>query len=388
MDQADQEIKRLEEYMEAFQTYSGYAYNFVQITKDYPQFRLLWDYIGGEMMMYRTPRMWNLDMLSWKDAMDAYIQSKLLMARAEIIERRLAVIAEIDQDAVGYLRDRSKQLETEINTKLLWINARRIHVNEYSDSGLGIIKFQEQVSTLLNRYSEFRDRIKQQAEFLLEQAYQAEIKETQVRLSHSENQLTLLKDQESKVRLMESMVSEASEAHSELNLLVKALAPTGGLIGTYMNGFMQGVCALVNTVIGTIWTHPLEVLPSKIDKDAMTYKFPVAVDGVVGPPDIANGSASQVSIIDFAFRIATLKFLGFDDWPLFLDEFGRDFDHKHRGNIIPCITGFIEMGNYKQIFYISHFEEIHGAFNQAEFVVLDPTNCVVPDTYNKNVLIH
>lgn len=386
MEKMDAEVKRLEEYMEAFQDYSGHVFQFVQITKDYPQFQLLWDFCGGQMVMFREPRKWVREMLDWNDAMGAYVQGQLDLERASVLERRLAVIAEIDQDAVGYLRERSHKLEEEINAKLLWINARRIETQEYEDSGLGIVRFQEAVAKLVDEYDALQAKFRQQAEWLLNQAYEVEIEATQVQLAHSKQNLMRLQDQERTVRLMETMVSEASDAHRDINLLVKALSPTGGLIGTYMMGFMQGVCSLVNAVFDSLWSYPMEVLPSKIDNGTMDYKFPLSVNnGAVVTPDIEFGSHSQVSIADFAFKLAALKYLGFDDWPLFLDEFGRDFDDKHRSNIVPFITSFIEQGTYRQIFYISHFESIHGAFNQAEFAVLDPTNCVVPTAYNKNV---
>lgn len=35
--------------------------------------------------------------------------------------------------------------------------------------------------------------------------------------------------------------------------------------------------------------------------------------------------------------------------------------------------------------FISHFESTHGAFNTAEFFVMDPTNVTVPEIYNRNV---
>ena len=85
--------------------------------------------------------------------------------------------------------------------------------------------------------------------------------------------------------------------------------------------------------------------------------------------------------------VAMRKFMGYDEYPLILDEFGRTFDEQHRANLIPFISRLIELGVYKQIFYISHFESTHGAFNQAEIIVMDPTNVTVPEVYNKNVVV-
>jgi DNA repair exonuclease SbcCD ATPase subunit len=388
LDQTDVELKALEEYMEAYQTYSGHVYNFVQITKDFSQFQDLWDYCGGESIMYRSPRLHVTDMLDWHAAMREYAQSKLRLARANVLEQRLQQIAEIDQDAVGYMRERAQRLEAEINTRSLFINDKRRENQAYADSGLQVEAFLEAAERLFDRYERLQGKLKAHAEWLLDKAYEEEINVTQVRLSHTQRTLHELEKRETTIRAMEETVLHASEAHADLTLLVKALAPTGGLIGTYMMGFMQGVCGLVNAIIDNVWSHKLEVLPSKLTKDELDYNFPLSVNnGAVITDDIADGSDSQVAIVNFAFRLAVLKFLGYNDYPLYLDEFGRDFDEQHRTNVVPFISSFIEMGTYKQIFYISHFESIHGAFNTAEFVVLDPTNCVVPDVYNKNVTL-
>ncbi|MOA12203.1 hypothetical protein D3C78_1321760 [compost metagenome] len=171
-------------------------------------------------------------------------------------------------------------------------------------------------------------------------------------------------------------------------MLIKALSPNGGLLGRYLLGFLQGVTAMVNAVIDEVWTYPLEVLPSKVDKDELDYKFPLKVaGGAVMASDIADGSDSQLEMVNFGFKWALLKFMGLDDMPLLLDEFGRTFDETHRANLIPFISRLIENGQVRQIFYISHFESTHGAFNQSEVMVLDPTNITVPEAFNKNVVI-
>ena len=153
-------------------------------------------------------------------------------------------------------------------------------------------------------------------------------------------------------------------------------------------GFMQGVTTLVNAYIAEIWTYKMEVLPSKVEKDELDYNFPLSIsDGTLVAPDISRGSDSQLEMVNFSFCQAMRKFLHLEHFPLFLDEFGRTFDEQHRDNLIPFIARLIENGQHSQVFYISHYVSTHGAFNQAEFMVLDPTNVTVPEAYNKNVQI-
>ena len=86
--------------------------------------------------------------------------------------------------------------------------------------------------------------------------------------------------------------------------------------------------------------------------------------------------------------MAILKFLGLEQMPLYLDELGGAFDDQHRSNLIPFVTGLIENGLFNQVFYICHFEETYGAFNQADYLVVSPSNITTPENFNKNVNIH
>jgi len=145
---------------------------------------------------------------------------------------------------------------------------------------------------------------------------------------------------------------------------------------------------MINAVIAEIWTYPMEVLPSQVEKDELNYKFPLDVNnGAVMPEDISRGSASQRDIINFAFKLLVMKFLKLEEMPLYLDEFGSTFDEQHRLNLIPFINQMLEMNQIRQLFFISHFSTTHGAFNQADVCVIDPSNITVPQRYNEHVEI-
>ncbi|WDS62221.1 SbcCD protein, subunit C [Pseudomonas phage D6] len=382
------EIRGIEEWLERFTEYAGYVQQFQQINRDHRDFQQVWEWMATDQRLFRLPKQISSEVVYWHDAQRAMIDSEIQLEHAKQIEARLKVIEAIDFDAAGYMLQRAAVLESEINDKLLAQQSTRDAIEAYIHSGNEVDSFIGQVERLLNRYQEWRDKALQHSEWLLDKAFESEIDATHQQLAHVGNRLREAERRDTEIRLLEETVADAADAHTDFQLLAKALSPKGGLIGQYMLGFLQGVTKLVNTVIDDVWTYPMEVLPSKIDRDDLDYKFPLNVgNGAVEPTDIDMGSDSQKEIVNFAFRVALLKFMGFDDYPLMLDEFGRTFDEQHRVNLVPFIGRLIELGQYQQIFYISHFQSTHGAFNQAEFVVLDPTNVTVPEQYNKNMVI-
>lgn len=388
MDNTTAEIKKLEEYATQFQDYSSFVYSYVNLTKDYPEYATLWDYIAKNQIMYRTPAKYMTAALNWRDTMFKSIEAKQALESAKVLEQRLKVIAEIDQDALGYIKAKTAELENEINNKTHYIVDLTRKAANFKNVGDSIYDWQLRVEAFKNDWQEFTNQLKQTAEYFIDMAYQSEIDTVNLNLSDVHSRLIAMENHEIKIRTLEEEVRNASEVHSDLVLLEKLLSPKGGLIGKYLLGFLQGVTQLVNAYINEVWTYKLEVLPCDTDKDELDYKFPMHVaGGAVKPPDIEYGSDSQLEIVNFAFRMAMIKFMGLDDMPLYLDEFGRTFDEQHRANSIPFIARLIENGQVNQVFYISHFQSTHGAFNQAEYLVINPTNITVPEVYNKNVVL-
>lgn len=382
------ELHAVEEYLERFTDYAGYVQQFQQLTRDHRDYQSVWEWMVFGSRLFRSPRLIATEIVKWHSAQKAVIECQNQLEHAKVLTSRLKVIEAIDFDAAGYMMTKAADMEKTIGEKLLTQQATRDAIEEYVRSGREIEQYVEDVNKLLSQYELWKSRAIEQAEWLLDQAFEQEIDATHGRLAIVGNQLREAERRDTEIKLIEETVADSSDAHADLQLLAKALSPKGGLIGQYLLGFLQGVTQLVNTVIDEVWTYPMEVLPSKMDRDDLDYKFPLKVsDGAVVAADIDLGSDSQKEIVNFAFRIAMLKFLGFDEWPLMLDEFGRTFDEQHRANLIPFISRLIELNAFSQIFFISHFESTHGAFNQAEVMVLDPTNVTVPEHYNKNVVI-
>lgn len=388
MDEIDLAVKQDEEYVELYKDYRGHVSNFASIQSEYSDFALLWDHLAKSQIMFRTPKALLVDAIAWHEAMKKFISIRVDSARLESLQSRLRTLKEIDSDAVAYTRKRTMELEHAISDKYREQTEANQFFRDIEQGERDIESMNREINDILERYVEWRRRAMSHVEWLLDKAYESEITETQLQLAEGTRRLNISEQRENSIRVLENEVNSAREVASDLNLLIKALSPNGGLLGKYLMGFMQGVVSYVNAFIGEVWTYPMEVLPSKVEKDELDYNFPLNVsNGAVIADDISLGSDSQLEIVNFSFEQAVRKFLGMEDYPLFLDEFGRTFDEQHRANLIPFISRLIENGHYKQIFFISHFQSEHGAFNSAEYIVLDPTNITVPVQFNKNLVL-
>lgn len=388
MSEADLNIRREEEYLDAAKEYRGHVQAYVQMTREYSDFNPLWDYVAEQQLMFRTPSAIKVDIIQWYDKMKQLVLLHQTQAEVERQVKRLANLNEIDRDAVAYNRNRCTMLEHEIQDKYYEQTTMSEYLQQINRGEIDIREMNRDIEAIISGYQQWRQRAMNHVEWLLDKAYENEIREVQVKLAEGTRILTTLEQREFSLRVLEGEVENARETQADLNLLIKALSPNGGLLGKYLMGFMQGVTTLVNAYISEIWTYKMEVLPSKVEKDELDYNFPLSIDnGTLMAPDISRGSDSQLEMVNFSFCQAMRKFLHLEHFPLFLDEFGRTFDEQHRDNLIPFIARLIENGQHSQIFYISHYVSTHGAFNQAEFMVLDPTNVTVPELYNKNVQI-
>ena len=168
-----------------------------------------------------------------------------------------------------------------------------------------------------------------------------------------------------------------------LNLMVKELSPTEGLIAMSINSFLNVFVQEMNDVLDKIWSFPLELLPCEVsEENDLDYKFRVRINDDEIIEDVSKLSSSCKEVIDLAFRIVFAKYMHLDEIPLYLDEFGSSFDPKNMSNAYYVIETLANI-DYPQIFIISHFEHVYGSLKNADFNILDSNNIGVETLQNK-----
>lgn len=171
--------------------------------------------------------------------------------------------------------------------------------------------------------------------------------------------------------------------------LLNILSPSNGLIAEYVTTFLSSFVEEMNKIIEAIWTYEMRIQNCDVNGGELDYKFPVKIsEDPLLRDDVKDTSSAQEEMINMAFRLAVMTFLDQYQFPLYLDEFGKDMDEAHRFNIMAFIKSYVESGRCSQMFMISHYVASHGVFTNAEICVLDQSNIINrPTHYNKHVKI-
>ena len=178
-------------------------------------------------------------------------------------------------------------------------------------------------------------------------------------------------------------IEEYKVKEKVLKNMLEALSPSEGLIAKSINSFLNVFIKEINTIINTIWSYELELLPCDITETDLDYKFKVRVNNDMVIEDISKLSSSMKEIIDLAFRIVFTKYLRMTEYPLFLDEFGHSFDNKHRVTAYNIIDKVLKI-DYPQIFVVCHYESLYGSLSNCDFNVLNNTNIELGSVKNYN----
>ncbi len=376
--EAEEKIVKYEEFMD-------YLREFRSVFRDYPDLSQTWNQFM-EFKVFDNPGGFIQDLTNWLTKFELRLKNNELLNQINQIASKLEYIDSIDLDMIKDVKQRKASLVEQINVHYdeaedLRFKFKSIE-NILKDKGERI----NRIDNILNEFNEFMIKIKHSADINFQRAIEEEIKNTQIQIGTIQRKLAEAEIQE---RILEDIKKDYEEVVKKYTAYSNLRSGISGVISKHLLTFMEVIVKLLNTTINEIWTRPLTVLPSKFVKDNLDYLFPLNSNNSEHPvKDIDRGSRSQKQIIDFAFKLIVMKFLRLDGYPLFLDEFGSDFDEQHRQNVIPFLNNLLETDQIEQIFYISHFAEIHGAFNNADVMVLDSKNIVVPVKYNQHVVFN
>lgn len=157
---------------------------------------------------------------------------------------------------------------------------------------------------------------------------------------------------------------------SVLGKMIEALSPESGLIAKSINSFLNGYLSEMNTIINSVWSYNMELLPCEVDSENdLNYKFKVKVNHDEIIEDISKLSSSMQEIVNLAFKIVFVKYLGLAGYPLILDEFGRTMDAEHRQSAYDIIDRVLSH-SFNQIILVCHFESMYSRFVNANFLEL------------------
>lgn len=209
--------------------------------------------------------------------------------------------------------------------------------------------------------------------------YQTTVARAELAIQHHKNITAVMRD-------METQKAQQTLKEQALGVLHRVISPTDGIIGDVLRKFNDDLLAVMNATIEDVWTYDMRILPCGTEDGQLDFIFPVQSGHK--SDDICETSSSQTDIINFAFYLAVVSFMGLNGLPLLFDELGASFDEKHRTQVMLHVKGLIESGFSHQLFMVSHYAAGHGMFAGAEVCVMDSSNLInMPETFNQHVVI-
>lgn len=181
-------------------------------------------------------------------------------------------------------------------------------------------------------------------------------------------------------------IKKIEAERAELSAMEAALSPKDGIPHTYTVAFLNAVIDTANAYIAAVFSYNLEL--DQIDgKKPIDYTFGVQV-GDVHVDDISTCSSAQQEMMNLAFNLAFMKHCGLSDYPIFLDEAGKSFDHYHRHELLNLFQIILDEGVVSSLYLVNHNGTVIGGLSNADIFVINELNIVLPSQYNDHVEIN
>jgi hypothetical protein len=225
-----------------------------------------------------------------------------------------------------------------------------------------VLNLATKMSRLVVKIAEVKARILPELRI---QRANIQLRETEERLSILSKQIETHLYKSNQLATVEEEVTALKEELADINILKTSFSANKGFVFGLLNEFQNGFVGLINQYIDRIWTEDFKV---SVPDVKMHYK----VKAVSQSPDILETSLGQQDLLNFVFRLATIKILNLD-LPLFMDEVGVRIDAVHRASLYEFINRELST-EYNVVFIISHYEKVYGMFeSNTEINVLDGT---------------
>ena len=387
LETANRHTETIRAYLEVYRTY-------VNISKSFTDLNPLWSYLTDNSIIFNDPR-------KIIQVVETVKGDLSIAIKVDSAEKRLKESMSIKQalrnsqesnvaSFIAHGESLHAQLY-ELNAQLQIAKQKCARLISYREA----VKQMESISLKLQSHS---GQVESKTQELLEaqrmQALNEAIQLVQIELSNREQMIAKADVQHGIINSIQEQILDLTENAKLLKIALDELSPSQGLIAKGLTGFINHFVAQMNLFIKNVWLYPMELMPILPDEDdgvELDYKFQISINGetVDTVPDISKGSAGMREIIDLAFKVVSMMYLGLEKAPLILDEFGSKLDAAHRQSVQVGISNMINTCNFSQIFIVSHYENAYGSLKNADVCVLHPANVQMPVdmVFNKHVVI-
>lgn len=309
-----------------------------------------------------------------------------LNANKAALDQLASRLKMFDSDAVEWHKRRYQEHEDALNLVIEKQRGVKLDLAQLRQD----LNTAEDAERMVAKIAGHKGYIRQQATALAEQ--------TLTRIANTEHQVLGeeqrgLTTQLYNVRSLEGTIA-STEQHVEmmkqqeevLKLLVKATSPIEGVVAEQLSEFIACFIGNINVVIDELWDEVLQIRPCNIEEGSLSFKFPLlSGEYQCETNDISESSTGESQVINWVFRLILMEYLGFEDYPLYGDEIGANFDERHRPKLMEFLKKCASSGKYSQIFLISHYIAQHGVLTHAQVCALSTDGVALPERYNEHV---
>lgn len=347
-----------------------------------PILKPLWDFILSTDQVYRRPRMVLVVIDQFKYDLNIELESDDIEKEIARTRELLVLSEKVGEADLSKLQADLTALEDKISVStgvIQDLNTEVKNLSTYKRDMEDIIALAENISLLSANFSQlYTETIESiRRDFLIDA-----IRSVQGVLSRKETQLGEMNMQLSVIDNIQSQVLGYELDLKAYKVNLDALSPVDGLIAEGLLGFISRFVKNMNKFIARIWMYPLDVVPCGLASDGqieLDYKFPLMVKDRIDPvPDVKLGSTAMREVIDLAFKLTAMKYLGLEESPLMLDEFGGSFDAAHRIAGVEAVKNLLDQQPFTQLFMVNHYESSYGALTNAQVCAICSNNIVIP----------
>ena len=181
-------------------------------------------------------------------------------------------------------------------------------------------------------------------------------------------------------------LDELNARETSYKMLIDVLNPNDGLIAKTLLGFIHHFLDQFNALIGHIWSYDMKIVADDSADFTKNYNFPLKQANKEFPSnDVKESSKGQREMVDFAFLMLVMRYLGLEHFPLLLDELGGGFTEEHRIHILNYLKQLVETGQIEQMFLISHNSSSHDTLNLADVICFDTDGILQDERVNKAI---
>jgi hypothetical protein len=385
IDELNKVIDENRTYLENYRTYSNIVSNWSILNP-------LWNYIGNKELIFNNPR-------SLPQLLERFISDLLTWMKIEECQKKIEdslklmdVLSKDQEASISKLTEKLEMCEEElsqINDELRNKKTVLSRLKFYKQASVEIDLVKSKLESAVNLIT---SKEKQLKDITWSESINQVIQIINLELSKRESMISKIDIQKALIANLTSQIEDLVKKSEVLKLAVNELSPSQGLIAKGLTGFINHFVGLINSFIKKVWLYPMELIPVEPDEEDgidLDYKFMVKVNDRFTIPDVSKGSAGMREVIDLAFKVVSMSFLGLDSAPLFLDEFASKFDKDHRESASKLIHNLCTNSNYTQIYMVSHYEEAYGSLQNCDITVMhDPIMSMANGkNFNENVII-